>query len=369
VINKKPKVAIVTDWLTNMGGAERVVLELHKMYPDAPIYTSLYDKKRMPLFDGVDIRASWLNKIPLAKRKHQLFSLPRGWWFRHLKLDGYDLVISASGAEAKAVRTGKDTLHINYCHSPTHYYWVRPDEYIANPGFGWFSPVMRIGLKFMLKRRRAWDYLAAQEPDVMVANSTITKKRIKKYYDRDTEIVFPPVDMGRFKSNSEKREGFVTLARQVHYKRIDLAVLACTRLDLPLTVIGNGPEHEKLKEMAGPTIKFLTAATDTEVAKELVSAEAFIFPGVEDFGIVAVEALSAGTPLIAIKDGGALDIVEEGKNGVYFESQSVRSLMRALKKFDSEKYTLNDITSSATRFGIQEFVAAMKQQINKYLPK
>jgi len=361
------KVVIVTDWLTNMGGAERVVLQLHKMYPDAPIYTSLYDREKMPLFRNADVRASWINIIPFAKKKHQLFTLPRGWWFKHLKLNDYDLVISASGAEAKAVRTDKDTVHINYCHSPTHYYWVRPDEYLNNPGFGWFNPIMRFGLKIMLKRRRVWDYLAAQEPDIMIANSTITKQRIKKYYDRDCEVVFPPVNLSRFKLNDEKRSGFITVGRQVHYLRRDLAVIACTRLSLPLTVIGNGPEHENLRKLAGPSVKFLTLpeATDKVVAEELSKAEGFIFPGIEDFGIVAVEALSAGTPLIAIKDGGALDIVQEDINGVFFATQNVRSLMRALKHFDGSSYDEQRVRSSAQRFNNNVFEDKIRQTVER----
>lgn len=351
------KVAIVTDWLTNMSGAERVVLELHKMFPSAPIYTSLYDKKRMQLFDDADIRTGFIQKIPFAKKKHQLFPILRKWYFQNLDLSQYDLVISASGAEAKAVRTPKGTLHINYCHSPTHYYWVRPDEYLKNPGFGFLNPIMRIGLKILMKRQKVWDYLAAQEPDIMLANSTVTKERIKKFYDRDADVVFPPVDTERFnfKGTPPHRHGFVIVGRQVHYKRIDLAVAACTQLNLPLKVIGWGPEHQKLVKMAGPTITFLENVSDEDMVYHLSSAEAFIFPNLEDFGIAAVEAMSAGTPVIAYRNGGSIDTVVEGKTGVFFDKQNVRSLDRAIKSFDASKFNPEDIKKHAQKFDTDKF--------------
>ncbi|MCE7936348.1 glycosyltransferase family 4 protein [Candidatus Saccharibacteria bacterium CPR2] len=353
---KNLKVAIVCDWLTNMGGAERVVYELHQMFPDAPIYTSLFNKQKMPLFKNANIRTSFIQRIPGAYKKHQLFPLLREQYFENLNLDKYDLVISSSGAEAKSVKTGSSTLHINYCHSPTHYYWVRPDEYIKNPGFGPLNPFMRGSLKTLLKRQRNWDFEAAQRPDYIVANSSVVKERIKKFYNRDSSVIHPPVDIDRFKSKREvKRSGLLVVGRQVHYKRIDLAVSACTKLSLDLTVIGNGPEHNKLIKSAGPTIRFLTNVTDGEIIKHFQGAEGFIFPGEEDFGIVAVEALAAGIPVIAYKAGGALDYIQENKNGLFFDEQTVDCLVSKLKEFQAIKFDNKKVSNSAKKYSRDEF--------------
>lgn len=361
-LKKKPKslqnlkIAIVCDWLTNMGGAERVVYELHRMFPKAPIYTSLYNKQKMLLFKTANIKTSFIQKIPGASKKHQLFPLLREHYFENLNLDKYDLVISSSGAEAKSVKTGRNTLHINYCHSPTHYYWVRPDEYINNPGFGPLDPFMRSGLKSLLKRQRNWDFTASQRPDYMIANSSVVKSRIKKFYNRDSVIIHPPVDTLRFEpTKKSKRSGLLVVGRQVHYKRIDLAVLACTKLGLNLTVIGSGPEHTKLVKSAGPTIKFLTNVSDEKIIKYFQTSEGFIFPGEEDFGIVAVEALSTGTPVIAYKAGGVLDYIRENQNGLFFNQQSIDSLALKLKEFGSKKFDNKKVSDSAKKYSQDEF--------------
>jgi len=391
------KIAIVCDWLTNQGGAERVVLELHKMFPEAPIYTSVYDKRGpgMEQFVDADIRTSFIQHLPWAKTKYQLYPVLRRWAFTRWDFSGYDLVISSSGAEAKAIRMTKPSsisnwqlaignkdpmknekrtmknnvnrpIHINYCHSPTHYYWVRPEEYLRSDTMGTLGKLLRWGLRLLIKPMRRLDYLAAQRPDVMIANSTLTQSRIKQFYDRDSQVIFPPVDVERFTppEHPPARKGFVSLGRQVHYMRRDIAVETCTQLSLLLRIIGRGPEHERLRAMAGHTIEFYEDLSDEEVAEALWHAEALISTGIEDFGITAVEALAAGCPVIALKGGGAEDIVEEGKHGVYFGEQSQGSLQKALASFNLDKFNSVQLIKRSQKFSAGEFRSSMERVIN-----
>ncbi|HSW74488.1 MAG TPA: glycosyltransferase [Candidatus Saccharimonadales bacterium] len=347
------KIAIVHDWMVG-GGAERVVFALHQMYPQAPVYTSYCTpewRQRM----GGKVVTGWLQHFGKIRK---FIPFLRIWWFTRLDLRDYDLVISSSGAEAKGIKVREGAEHINYCHAPTHYYWSRYDEYMKHPGFGVFDPIARVGLKLLVGPLRTWDYAAAQRPSAIAANSTYTKQAIKRYYGRDAKVIFPPIDIERFKAAAGgKRHGFVIAGRQTPYKRVDLAVRACTKLDLPLTVIGNGPDHERLKAMAGPSITFKTGLNDTQVAEEFKKAEAFIFPNVDDFGVVAVEALSAGTPVIALKAGGSLDYVEPGKTGLFFDEQTVDGLCHALKDFPNHRFNHALVAESAVRFSTQEFKA------------
>lgn len=363
------KVAIVCDWLTTMGGAERVVLELHKMYPDAPIYTSSYSPERMPLFADADVRTGFIQKIPFSN-KHQFWPVLRRRYFSRLKLEGYDLVISSSGAEAKAVQV-PNGVHINYCHSPTQYYWVRPDEYLtarSSGGVGLLNPLWRIGLKLLKPWMKRWDYLAAQNPDYIIANSSEVQKRIQKYYNRDSEVIHPPVNTERFAAKpSVKRSGFLIAGRQVHHKRFDLAVQACTDLNLSLRVIGDGPEHNHLKSIAGPTVTFLGRVSDQVMVREFQSAQGYIFPQNDDFGIVAVEALAAGTPVIAYRAGGALDTVQQDKTGVFFNEQTVESISEVLKNWDKNTWNHNDIKFSVSRFSLKKFEKRLNQFIHEVI--
>jgi len=366
-MKKDLKVAIVCDWLTGIGGAERVVLELHKLYPKAPIYTSQYDPKAIDWFVDADVRTLWLQHLPKSLKK--FLPLLRAIAFSRLDLSSYDLVISSSGAEAKAVHTGKNTTHICYCHAPTHYYWMRYNDYLKHPGFGKLDWLARIGLKVLVGPLRKMDYKAAQRPDFLIANSNFTKSQIKKYYGRDCEVIYPPVDIKRFSNLDKKlvRNGFVVVGRQTPYKKIDLAVISATKLNLPLTVIGNGPKHRYLMSIAGPTVKFITNASDRDVAKYIVSAEASIFPGIDDFGIVAVEALAAGTPVIAFHGGGATDYIVEGINGLFFDKQTADWLSVAMKSFKSAQFDSLKVAKSAEKFDTSEFRKNMLDLINKKL--
>ena len=354
-----PKVAIIHDWLVG-GGAERVVMALHEMYPTAPIYTAYCNDSSRKAFGRADIRTSYMQNFPFSAIRKFLPVL-RQLWFEHLDLRGYDLVISSSGAEAKGIKRLKPgAKHVNYCHSPTHYYWVRYDEYLKNPGFGkLLDPLARIGLKLFVGINRRWDYKAAQHPDVIIANSTCVQERIKKYYGRDSVVIHPPVDTKRFALNTKLRKGFVVAGRQTPYKRIDLAVSACTLANLPLKVIGNGPDHDKLVAMAGPTVEFLTSVTDAEMPTYFGEAKAFIMANEDDFGIVPVEALATGTPVVAFKAGGALDYINES-SGLFFTHQGSQVLSETLKKASRHPWKPQVISKYAQKFSIEEFKKAIK---------
>lgn len=355
------KVAIVHDWLVG-GGAERVVEQLHLMFPDAPIYTSFCNDEWRKNLDN-KVVTGYLQHWPFSKLRKFLPVL-RALWFSNLKLNDFDLVISSSGAEAKGIKLSSDTLHVNYCHSPTHYYWIRYDEYMASPGFGALNWLARIGLKLLIGPMRRWDYKAAQRPNVMIANSNFTKENIKRYYGRDAEVIHPPVNTDRFQIPNTKyqippnvRRGFVVAGRQTPYMRKDLAVIACTQLDLPLKVIGRGPDHDRLVKLAGPNVEFLTNVSDLDMPEHFQQAEAFIMPGMEDFGITPVEAMAAGTPVIAFKAGGALDYVEPGKTGEFFDEQTVKSLVVAIKSFDRSKFDSAYVAKEAYKYNPQAFTS------------
>lgn len=359
------KVAIVCDWLTGIGGAERVVLALHQMYPEAPIYTSQYDESKIDWFKDADVRTLWLQKLPKSLKKF----LPalRAFAFSRLNLSEYDLVISSSGAEAKGVKTGPNTTHICYMHSPTHYYWIRQKEYIENPGFpiglNWIA---RIGFRILEKPLKQWDKMAAKRPNYIVTNSNYSKDNIKKIYKRDSVVIHPPVDTERFSGpEPESRHGLVIAGRQTPYKRFDLAIKACNELKIPLVVIGNGPEHKKLEKIAEKNVLFLTQANDTVVKDQFKSALGFIFPNKDDFGIVAVEALAAGTPVVALKEGGSLDYIKDGKNGVFFDKQNVEELKNAIERLLLTKFNNNQIAQGASLFDTNNF----KSNFMKYLDK
>jgi glycosyltransferase involved in cell wall biosynthesis len=359
----EPKVAIVYDWLTNMGGAERVVLSIHKAFPGAPIFTSVFDPEGCPQFKDLDIRTTWLQRLPKALRKrHQLFPLFRTHAFRRLDLKEYDIVISVSSAEAKAVRVRPDARHICYCLTPTRYYWSHYEEYKREPGLGPLNPFVRLFLPAFVGLLRRLDLRAAQGVTEFVAISSAIASRIKTFYGRESTIIYPPVAMDRFRSLpiNGTRTGFIALGRQVPYKRFDLAVQACSKLGVPLTVYGNGPEHERLMAMAGQTVTFVTGASDQEVAAALTTAQGFIFPQEEDFGIVQLEAMAAGTPVIAFAKGGALDVVIEGKTGIFFLEQTAESLEAAIKKAQTTRFAPKVLQAHAEQFSEEDFMTQIR---------
>ncbi len=350
------KVALVCDWLTNVGGAEKVLLRIHKLYPKAPIYTSQYNPKGIDWFDGADVRTGWMQKLPAKLRR--FWGPLRQRYFEKLDLSGYDLVISVTGAEAKAVNV-PDGVHISYCHVPTQYYWQMYDDYVENPGFGILNPIVRFFFKLFVKPLRKADYKSAQKPDYFVTISEYAKEMIAKYYKRDATIIHPPVEVDDFRmaDKVDADEYYITTSRQVNWKRIDLAVGACLRLKKKLLVIGDGPEHKELVKMADGSewVEFLPIMKRDELAKYLAGAKGYLFPSLEPFGIAPVEALAVGCPVIAYGKGGASDYVKDGTNGVLFPRQSVKSLSDAIAKFEKMKFLRAKVSKTADEFSEERF--------------
>ena len=362
-----PKVVIIHDWLTNMGGAENVVLALHEAFPDAPIYTSTFTPENMPKFKNLDVRTTNLQNLPKPLRKlHKFFPILRVKAFQKLDLSKFDIIISSSSAESKQVRkTRPGQIHICYCHTPIRYYWSHYNEYRADPGFGKLNYLVRLAMPLMIPALKKSDYKAAQKVDIFIANSTEVQKRIKKYYDKPSTIIFPPVDVNRFEPARIRGDYYVALGRQVPYKRIDLAVMAATKIGVQLRVYGNGSEHQRLVGLAGPTVQFFTNrfgdASDDAVTAALNSAKGYIFPAEEDFGIVEVEALAAGAPVIAFSKGGALDIVQDGESGVLLHKQSVKTVVDAIRRAEQIDFLPGTLRRKAKRFDKSLFIAKIKK--------
>lgn len=361
------KIAIVTDWLTNMGGAEKVVLAAHEAFPNAPIYTSVYSPEAMPEFKNIDVRTTWLQNLPKPLRKlHKFFPMLRVKAFRDLDLSQFDIILSFSSAESKQVKkTRLDQVHICYCHTPIRYYWSHYDEYRQDPGFGKLNWLVRLTMPLLVPPLKKADYKAAQDVDVFIANSSEVQKRIKKYYGRASTVIHPSVDIDRFEPARVRGDYYVALGRQVPYKKIDLAVAAATQLGIKLHVYGNGSQHQQLVDMAGPTVQFFTDrfgdASDSAVAEALNAARGYIFPAEEDFGIVQVEALAAGAPVIAYSKGGTLDIVQDGESGVLFDRQTVDSVVQAIKKADQTKFLPATLRRKARRFDKSLFITKIRK--------
>jgi glycosyltransferase involved in cell wall biosynthesis len=353
-----------------MGGAENVALALAEAFPGAPIYTSQYTPEKMPAFAKLDVRTTYLQNLPgPLKKMHKFFPMLRVHAFRKLDLSEFDIIISSSSAESKQVqKTRPDQIHISYCHTPIRYYWSHYNEYRKDPGFGKLNWLIRLTMPLLVPPLKKADYKAAQAIDVFIANSDEVKNRIKQYYDRTAIVVYPPVDVNRFTPARERDNYYVALGRQVPYKRIDLAVRAATQLSVPLKVFGNGSSHEDLKAMAGPTVEFYTDrfsdASDEKVTQALEHARGFIFPADEDFGIVQVEALAAGAPVIAYKKGGALDIIQDGESGVFFDTQTTDSVVAAIKRVEATTFLPGTLRRKAKRFEKSLFISKMRKVVS-----
>lgn len=372
---KQPKIAIVCDFLTMMGGAENVVLAMHEAFPSAPIYTAIYNEDKLPAFKQLDIRPSRLQKIPKQLRKsYKLFPTLAVKAMRDLDLSEFDIIVTSSYLHGHQVtKTRPDQLVINYCHTPPRYYWSHYDLYRQDPGYGKLNTLIRPLMPLMIPKQRKLDLEAAANVDLFIANSTETAERIRKYYDRPSTVLHPPVDIKRFAPARERGDYYVTLGRQLPNKRFDLAVEACTKLGVKLKVFGNGPLHDKLVTLAGPTIEFYTDrfgdASDAEVEKALNSARGFVFPSDEDFGIVAVEALAAGAPVIGYSAAGTRDIVQDGVSGVMFDTQSVDEVARAIEKSQKMTFLPGTLARKAKRFERQMFIDKLRRVVAQQASK
>ena len=361
------KVAIVCDWLTNVGGAERVLKAVHDMYPKASIYTSKYDKKGIDWFLDADVRTGWLQIFPTCFRR--ILGPLRQIYFNHLDLSDYDAIISVTGAEAKSVKKGK-AIHFCYCHVPTQYYWQFYDDYIKNPGFGFLNPLVRFFFRILVNPLKKADYKSAQKPDYYITISSYASELIKKYYNRESIIIHPPVAVKDFHGKPTKRQtkqtyNFIVTSRQVNWKRIDLAIEACKKTKDNLTIVGTGPEHNSLVRLAGnyPLITFKPQMNQKGLKKEIEMSDGYIFPSFEPFGIAPVEALAAGCPVIAYGKGGSLDYVEEGKNGIFFEKQTANSLSKAIRKFKTIHFDADKVMKSAEQFDEKIFTEKLRGYI------
>lgn len=354
--------ALVHDWLNQRGGAEDVLETLVGMYPRSPVYTSLYAPELMPPFyRDWDIRTLWLDHAPGIHNHHQPYLplYPLAWG--GLDLSQYDVILSNKSGFCHGVQHDEKTLHICYCLAPTRYVW-QLDAYIQREGFG---RVVDRGLRPLVAELRKWDFEAAQRVQKFIAISTEIQQRIQTYYQQPSSIIYPPVDTTRFQPSNTVEDYYLVVSRLIPYKRIDLAVRAATQLGVPLKVGGKGRDLERLKEIAGPTVEFLGYVVDDDLPDLMARCKAFIFPGLEDFGITPVQAQAAGRPVIAYAGGGALDTVIPGKTGELFHEATVESLVAAIQSFDASRYSTATIRAHAEQFDTRVF----EREISSYVER
>ncbi|TSA45777.1 glycosyltransferase family 4 protein [bacterium] len=360
------KVALVHEFLTQLGGAERVLETFHEFFPEAPVYTLIYDPaKTRGIFDEWDVRTSFLQKFP-AIPKHYKWYLPlMPKAIESFDFSGYDLVISDSSAFAKGIITKKPTLHICYCHTPTRYLWESLDEYVDSQPY---PKIIKAALRLYLKKNlKKWDLKASKRPDFIIANSETVRDRIRKYYSRESEIIPPPVDTDFFKPVSPKSDFFFTASRLEPYKKIHLVVEAFKRLGLPLKVAGDGTELASLKEIGGPTVEFLGKVTDEKLRELYSQARAFVFPPYEDAGIMPLESLACGTPVIGLSSGGTAEFIKDRETGVLFAKQNVESIAQAVKKFETLYFDPAKLRANALPYSKQNFANSIQNFLNRVL--
>ena len=352
------KVALIYDRVNKWGGAERVLLALHEVFPKADLFTAVYSPSKAKwakVFPKVV--PSFLQKIPFANSNHEFLGTLTPIAFETFDFAGYDLAISVTSEAAKGIITRPGTVHICYCLTPTRYLWSARDYYFDKPPAKFrFIPFFKYISRPLVKHLKTWDKMAAQRPDKMIAISTAVKERIKKYYQRDAHVIFPPVDTNKFTPKGEKKGNcYLVVSRLIPYKRVDLAIAAFNKLGLPLLIVGSGSEEGRLKKLAKRNIKFAGEVSDEKLVDYYRRSKALIFPQEEDFGIAAVEALASGTPVIAFKAGGALDIVIPGTTGIFFTRQSVNSLISAVRKFQRLKFNPESLRGSTEAFSKERF--------------
>jgi glycosyltransferase involved in cell wall biosynthesis len=356
----RPRVALVHDWLNQQGGAENVLETLVEMFPGAPVFTSIYAPHRMPAgYRQWDIRTSFMQKLPGIAEHHQRYLPLYPLAFERMHLDGYDVILSNKSGFCHGVPTPSGSIHVCYCLAPTRFLWqyeaYRLREQLSAGAGAILRPMVA-----MLKR---WDYAKAQRVDRFIAISSEIQDRIKTYYGRESTIIFPPVALSRFVPGGAVGDYFLAGGRLIPYKRVDLAVRACSELGLRLLVYGEGRDRVALEKLAGPSVTFLGRVSTDELVGLYQGARAFIFPGLEDFGIAPVESQAAGRPVIAFGGGGALDTVIPGHTGELFAEQSVDSLRQVLQAFEAGAYDPGTCRQNAERFGEARF----RTQLNAFL--
>ena len=358
------KLALVHDWLNQIGGAEDVLEALASHYRGRPIYTSIYAPERMPRqYRSWDIRPLWLDRLPAIHRRHQLYLplYPLAW--QGLKLRDADVILSNKSGFCHGLRFDEPAMHICYCLTPTRYVW-QLDSYLAGENLG---SALTLPLKPLNAWLRRWDYAAAQRVAHFIAISSAVQARIRRYYQRDSSIIYPPVDTRRFQPApaAQLEDYYLIVSRLIPYKRIDLAVRAATELSLPLKIAGKGRDLERLRGLAGHTVEFLGFVPDEDLPGLMARCRALIFPGLEDFGITPVQAQAAGRPVIAYGGGGALDTVKPGVTGEFFSEARVESLKAVWRKFDPDAYNPASLRQHALRFDRAVFIRRISAFIDQ----
>lgn len=341
------KVALVYDRVNKWGGAERVLLALSKIFPEADLFTSVYNEKKAPWAKVFHVKTSFLQKFPFASSAHEFYPVLMPIAFESFNFDEYDLVISVTSEAAKGVIIKPGTLHICYCLTPTRYLWSGFNDYFRNSFLKFIS-------KPAVRYLKKWDKVAANRPDKYIAISTEVRKRIKKYYGKDSDIIFPPLQNSK-QNDTGKGDYFLVVSRFVYYKRLDIAIKAFNKLGLPLKIVGSGGQGSNLKRMAGNNVEFLGDLTDDKLSVYYKNCRALIFPGLEDFGLVMAEAQSFGKPVIAFRGGGAIDIIKEGITGEFFNEQNSDSLIKTMEIFSNKSYNASLCKENSLRFSFNNF--------------
>jgi glycosyltransferase involved in cell wall biosynthesis len=351
------KIAVVHDYFTQLGGAEKVAEELIRILPGAALHTTVALPDRMPPgLVNVPVKTSWMQKMPGMREYYRLYFLLYPLALPSLDLSGYDLVISSSSGYAKGVHTNRDALHVCYCHTPMRWAWSF-DSYSAREEMG---AAKRLLLPHLINVLRRWDVGASRQPDHFIANSRVVAERIQQAYGRIAEVIHPPIDLARFCPSPEQDDYYIVLSRLVSYKRIDLAIQACTLLGRRLLVIGDGPDRARLTAKAGPTTSFLGRLSDAEVEHHAARCRALIFPGEEDFGMAPLEVAAAGRPTIAYRGGGAMETIIDGVTGTFFDRQDPESLATAIACSESVEWSSAALRRHAEKFGIDVFQAKLR---------
>lgn len=359
------KVALVHDYLNQYGGAERVLEVFCQIFPKAPIYTLVYDKKRTGFaFEGKKIYTSFLQKMPLLKSHHRPFLMLMPLAIEQFDFSQYDLVLSDSSSYAKGVITGPKTTHFCYCHTPTRYVWDDSHKYIKEFGYSQFIKKMA---PFLLNYIRLWDELAASRVDRFIGNSQAVAGRIKKYYNREVQVIYPPIKTNLFNIAPKIDKYFLMIGRFLSYKRFDLGIEAFNQLGLPLKIVGDGPQRKKLQRQAKSNIEFIGLISDEKLKNYYAHCQALIFPQEEDSGIVIIEAMASGRPVIAYRAGGALETIKEGITGLFFNEQTSESLIGILKKFNSLDFNPQIIRQHALQFDEKIFKDKIKNFIKSQI--
>lgn len=358
------KVALVYDWVNKYGGAERVIQALHAIWPKAPLYTAVYDRKKATWADSFKVYPSFLQNIPFAKSHHELFPFLIPLSFESFNFDEYDVVISVTSFAAKGIITKPKTLHLCYCLTPTRFLWSGYNEYKTHPGLNLFDPITKLLFPPIAPRLRAWDFIASSRPDIYLTISETVKKRINKYYRKDATVIYPGIDCDKFSTSTTKRNSsfFLVVSRFVPYKKIDIAIYAANKLRLPLKIIGSGSQLKYLKSIAGETIDFIKEhLTDEELVRYYQNCAALIFIADEDFGLAMLEAQACGKPVISFKGDSAKEIIIEGVTGDFFYPQTADALIKVLKNFNPHKYTSFVCRENAKRFNQRKFLTTFKK--------